>query len=58
MYIYTCEMHIRRYAEFLEMTQSDAEGAGEMFRRCHEADALNLLGLLGLAGRVYVCRCK
>jgi len=44
-----CAGALGRYAEFLEMTQSDVEGAGEMFRRCHEADALNLLGLLGLA---------
>jgi len=44
-----CAGALSRYAEFLETQRSDVEGAGELFRRCHEADSLNLLGLLGLA---------
>lgn len=45
----SCAGALSRYAEFLETQRSDVEGAGELFRRCHEADPLNLLGLLGLA---------
>jgi Tfp pilus assembly protein PilF len=44
-----CAGALGRYAEFLETERSDVEGAGELFRRCHEADARNLVGLLGLA---------
>lgn len=44
-----CASALGRYAEFLETERSDVVGAGKLFERCHEADALNLLGLLGLA---------
>jgi len=44
-----CANALGRYAEFLETEHSDVDGAGKLFERCHEADALNLLGLLGLA---------
>ena len=44
-----CAGALGRYAEFLETSGSDVEGASELFRRCHEADSLNLVGLLGLA---------